>query len=225
MPTSQTMYRITAGALIGSAVLSLLGGLAHPIVHGESHSIASMTEPIFPYAHLVIYVGAVLLMIGLPGMFVWLSSRASSLALIGTALYFVANAVSAQASLVVEAFITPALAADPGARHLIGEDGAIAGDTLFNTAQAVAGLFFVSSLLILGIGLLRSPAIPRWIGVVLTIGALVLFVPLPEVPMLEGLQIELARGIAVAAIGLLMLRTVRGDLPKDIAARRESLPA
>jgi hypothetical protein len=202
------LYRLSGGALIGSFVLSLAGGMAHPVVDGESHSVAALTAPASPYAQLLIYAGALLLMLGLPAAYVYLAPHVGRIGMAGLIGYFVTNALSAQGHLVVEAFVAPAIARDPAARHLIPDDGSIVASTSFASLQMVAGLAFMVSLLLIGIGLLRSGGfVPAWVGVVTVAGALLLAVPLPEAPVLTGLQVELARGLMVATIGLGMIRS------------------
>jgi hypothetical protein len=195
--------------LIGTFGLSLAGGMTHPIVAGESHSVAALTAPSTPYPQLLIYAGALLLMLGLPAMFVFLAPHVGKLGMAGIIGYFVANAVSVQGHLVVEAFVAPAIANDPAAQHLISSDGLIIASSSFAALQMIGGVVFMASLLLIGIGLLRARAFPRWIGALAVAGALLLAVPLPEVPVLTGLQIELFRGLAVASIGVLMIRAAR----------------
>ena len=210
---TNTWYRLSGGALIGSFVLSLAGGMAHPIVGGRSHSVASLTAPLSPYAQLLIYAGAVLLMLGLPAAFAFLAPHVGKLGVAGLVAYFLGNATSVQGHLVVEAFVAPAVARDPAARHLIADDGSIIDSGSFLTFQTVGGMIFMAGLLLIGIGLVRSRIVPRWVGAVAIAGALLLAVPLPEVPVLTGLQIELARGLVVAAIGVLMIRAARTTAP------------
>jgi hypothetical protein len=209
------LYRLSGAALIGSFVLSLAGGMAHPIVDGRSHSAASLIAPASPYAQLLIYAGAVLLMLGLPAAFVYLAPHVGKIGMIGLVGYFLGNATSVQGHLVVEAFVAPAIARDPAAQHLIADDGTIIASGSFAAFQMAGGLIFMVSLLLIGVGLLRSRVVPKWIGVLAAGGALLLAVPLPETPVLTGLQIEFARGLTVAAIGVLMIR----------AARRRTVPA
>jgi hypothetical protein len=206
--SSKAMYQLTAGALIGSFVLSLVGGMTHPIVDGESHSVAALTAPASPYAQLLIYLGALLLMVGLPGMFVWLAPHVGRLGLVGVGMYFVGNAVSAQGHLVVEALVAPAVAADPAARHLVPDDGSIIDSVPFMTAQVVGGLVLVVGLMLTGVGLWRSGVVPRWVGGLAVVGGLLTFVPFPELPVFTGLLIELPRGLTVAMVGVLMIRAV-----------------
>lgn len=43
--------------LLASAVLSLAGGVTHPVVDGNAHSVASLLAPSSPWAQLSIYAG------------------------------------------------------------------------------------------------------------------------------------------------------------------------
>ena len=215
--SKNSVYRLSAAALIACAVLSVLGGSAHPIDDGQAHTVHTLTQPIFPYAHFAIWFGALLLMVGLPAAIHFLAPHVGRIGLAGLGIYFVANAVSVQSGLTVEGFVVPAIAADPAARHLIDETGTITTATWFNNISMVSGLLFMVSMLLVGIGLFRSRVVARWVGVVLGAGALFLLVVLPMGPMqplLTGLFIELPRGVAVAAIGIAMFRALR---PADAA--------
>lgn len=203
--SARTLYRLSGAALIGSFIFSLAGGMTHPVVDGQAHSIAALTAAASPYAQLSLYVGALLLMLGLPGMYLWVRPGVGVLGLIGIGLYFVSNATSAQSHLVVEAFVGPTIAANPVTAFLVPADDSIFAADSFVTLQVVAGLIFILSLLIMGISLLRARVVPMWIGIVLIAGAVVNLIPIPQSPVLTGVLLELPRGLAVAAIGYLMV--------------------
>lgn len=207
--TTTTLFRGSAWCLVASFVLSLAGGVLHPIVDGSSHSVDSMLAPLSPEAQLLIYAGAILLMLGLPGIYLWFREPLGRLGFAGLLLYFVGNALSAQSHLVVEAFVGPTLAADPGARHLVPDDGSIVASGSFVALQVVGGLVLVGGMLLTGVALLRGRGLPTWLGAFLVLGALATFVPLPEVPVLTGLLIEVPRGLTVAALGVMVLRSLR----------------
>ena len=52
---------------------------------------------------------------------------------------------------------------------------------------------------------------PRCVGVVGIVGSMIIFIPLPERAVTTGLQIELARAIMVAALGVLAVRSGRTE--------------
>ena len=219
------MTKLSGGALIGSFLLSVAGGALHPIVGGRSHSVESLTAPTSPYAQLLIYAGAVLLTAGLPAMFVFLAPHVGRIGIAGIVLYFFGNLLSVQGHLVVEAFVAPAIAADPAARHLISDNGEIIAADGFIAFQIAGGMVFIAGMLLLGVGLFRSGVVPKWVGAFLVAGAALLFVPLPEIPVVTGLHIELPRGLAVAAAGLAMIRAARSATTPDAtrSAGRQSL--
>jgi hypothetical protein len=204
--TTTTLYRLSAYALVLSFVFSLVGGVLHPVVDGQSHSVEVFLAPRSPWAQYSIYVGALFLMLGLPGGYLFFREQVGRLGFVGFVGYMLGNALSAMSHLVVEAFVGPTLAGDPDGRHLVSDQGEIFDGTAFITLQAVGGLVFVISLILIGIALVRATGIPSWIGIVLVVGVLPLFVPLPERPVIAGLIVEVPRGLMVAALGVLVLR-------------------
>lgn len=217
--TTASLYRLSAAALLGSFVLSLAGGLLHPIVDGRSHSVESFLAPRSPEAQYLIYAGAVLLMLGLPGGYLAVRERVGRLGFLGFALYMVGNALSAMAHLVVEAFVGPTLAADPSARHLVPASGAIVDSDSFLVLQTVGGLVFLAGLLLIGVAVVRAPGLPTWLGAVTVAGALALLVPFPEHEGFTGLLVELPRGLLVAGLAVLILRRT-GAAPLDQGKER-----
>lgn len=205
----RTLYRISAVSLLASFVLSLAGGVLHPIVDGQSHSVASLLAPMSPGAQMLIYAGAIALMVGLPGAYLWFRPVLGRIGFAGFGLYFLGNALSAQSHLVVEGFVAPAVASDPGARHLVPANGSIIDSPPFLLLQVVGGLVLVAGMLLIGIALLRARGLPTWLGAFLVLGAVATTVPFPEVPGLTGLLIELPRGLTVGVLGVLVLRSLR----------------
>ncbi len=213
--TITTLYRLSAACLLGSFVLSLLGGVLHPIVDGQSHSAETFLADGSPGAQYLIYAGAVLLMLGLPGGYLYFRGPLGRVGFAGFALYMVGNALSAMAHLVVEAFVGPMLAADPDARHLVPADGSIVDSSSFLVLQAVGGLVLVAGLVLIGVALVRGPGLPTWLGAFLVVGALAVMVPVPERQGLTGLLVELPRGLTVGVLALMMLRGLRRDGARD----------
>lgn len=203
------LYRSSAMALIGSFVASLIGGVLHPVIDGQAHSAAVFLAPASPWAQYGIYLGALLLMFGLPGGYLWFRERIGILGLLGFSLYFLGNAVSAQAHLVVEAFVAPVLAADPQGIQFISDRGEIFDGSAFAALQLVGGLVFVAGLLVSGIAVVLARGVPTWIGLVLIVGALLAFAPIPEMPVIAGVLIEVPRGLAFSALAVLLLRELR----------------
>lgn len=208
-----TLDRLSGLALILAFALSLAGGLLHPIVEHQSHSVVSMGLPAFPVAHLLIFLGGALLLAGLPAAYARIADRAGALGLVGFALYFLVNATFIQFFMGYEAFVAPALAADHATHHLADMGGAITGSPAFAALQGVGGPIFMLGLLLLGIAVARSGVMPRWAGVLMAVSPVLLLLPIPELPLVTGLIIELPRGLAVAAMGYTLIAGARAAAP------------
>ena len=207
--------RLSGLALIAAFVLSLAGGLLHPIVGHESHSAASMAHPGFPVAHLLVFLGGAFLLIGLPGLYARIAPRAGILGLLGFALYFLANATIVQGFAAHEAFVAPVLASDPATSGVLEPDGALAASAPFALLQAAGGVALMLGMLLLGISIVRSRIFPVWAGALLAAAPVLLLAPVPETPVLTGLLIEAPRGLAVAAIGYALFNRRPSEKPTE----------
>ena len=215
--SQKTLDRLSGLALMAAFLLSLTGGLLHPIVDHESHSASSISHPGFPVAHLLVLLGGAFLLIGLPGLYARIAPKAGILGLLGFALYFLANATIVQGFAAYEAFVAPALASDPATSGALAPDGALASSTPFGLLQGVGGVALMLGMLLLGISIVRSRIFPRWAGALLAAAPVLLLVPVPETPVLTGLLIEAPRGLAVAAIGYALFNRRRGEEPSDVS--------
>jgi hypothetical protein len=211
----ETLDRLSGLALMGAFVLSLTGGLLHPIIGHESHSAASIAHPGFPVAHLLVFLGGALLLVGLPGLYARIAPRAGILGLVGFTLYFLANATIVQGFAAYEAFVAPVLASDPATSGALEPDGALASSAPFALLQGLGGLALMLGMLLLGISIVRSRVFPAWAGALLAAAPVVLLVPVPETPVLTGLLIEAPRGLAVAAIGYALFNRRRSEGPSE----------
>ena len=223
--SNATLYRLSGLALMAAFVLSLAGGLLHPIVGHESHSTASISHPGFPAAHLLVFLGGALLLAGLPGLYARIAPRAGILGLLGFSLYFLANATIVQGFAAHEAFVAPVLASDPATRGMLEPDGALASSAPFALLQGLGGVALMLGMLLLGISIVRSRVFPAWTGALLAASPLLLLAPVPEAPVLTGLLIEAPRGLAVAAIGYALLNGRRSEGPAGIPLVSDPKPA
>ncbi|MEJ2890478.1 hypothetical protein [Actinomycetospora aeridis] len=215
--TRRLVHTLGAVALGASGVAGLAGGMLHPVVEGQSHSVASMTAEGGPPAYLLLYAGAVLLMLGLPAAYARLAPRVGLLGLAGFGLYMTGNALSAQSHLVVEGFVARDIV---GTRpDLVPADGTILAAPSFVTLQTVGGLVFVAGVLLVGVALIVHAPVPRWIGVAFVLSALGVLVPLPEAPVLTGLQVELFEAIGTVGLAVAVLRA-----PRRVAPAAERAP-
>ncbi|MFF0815900.1 hypothetical protein ACFYVR_12230 [Rhodococcus sp. NPDC003318] len=207
--TSALLYRLSGFALVAALAFNLAGGMLHPVDEDGGHSIGALSTHSVPYPQYLILVGSILLMLGLPGMYAWVSRKAGLAGLISFVGFFVASTVMAMAHLAVEAFIAVPLAGTPAGEGVLSGTDTIIATTPFAALMIVAGLGLMLGMVVFGVALLRSGAVPRWISAVMIAGGLILLAPIPYAPVLSGLVIELPRGVAFAAIGVLMIRATR----------------
>lgn len=204
--TPAVLFRLSAGAVIAAFVLNLTGGLLHPVVNGNSHSVESLTSWTSPWAQLILLFGTVIQLAALPGVYAWVAPRAGLGGLIGFVTLYASLMLTALTHLAVEAFVSYELASDPDTAHLVPADGSLFPSTIFVALQTVFGTVYMLSLIVFGLALLRTAAVPRWIAAAMAIGGVICVVPWPELPGVTGLVVELPRGLAFAAIGVTMLR-------------------
>jgi hypothetical protein len=207
--STTTLTRLSGSALMAAFALALTGGILHPVIGGDSHAAPSLAQPLFPTAHLLVFLGEICLLFGLPGLYATIAPKTGLLGLLGFVLYFFANATLASFVTAYEAFVVPVLAADPATSALVAPGGAIPSSAPFAVLQGVGGLVYMLGLVLLGIAVSRSGVMPRWTGALMAASPIFLLVPVPEAPVLTGLLIELPRGLAVAAMGYALF--FRGD--------------
>ena len=207
--STTTLTRLSGLALMAAFALALAGGILHPVIGGDSHAAPSLAQPLFPTAHLLVFLGEICLLFGLPGLYATIAPKTGLLGLLGFLLYFFANATLASFVTAYEAFVVPVLAADPATSALVAPGGTIPSSAPFAVLQGVGGLVYMLGLVLLGIAVFRSGVMPRWTGALMAASPIFLLVPVPEAPVLTGLLIELPRGLAVAAMGYTLF--FRGD--------------
>jgi hypothetical protein len=187
---------------------ALAGGILHPVIGGDSHAAPSLAQPLFPTAHLLVFLGEICLLFGLPGLCASIAPKTGLIGLSGFMLYFFANATLASFVSAYEAFIVPVLAADSTTSALVAPGGVIPSSAPFAVLQGLGGLVYMLGLVVLGIAVFRSRVMPRWTGALMAASPIFLLLPMPEAPVLTGLLIELPRGLAVAGMGYALF--VRG---------------
>ncbi|MCX5043594.1 hypothetical protein OG921_10495 [Aldersonia sp. NBC_00410] len=209
-PSRETVTRMCGSALSIGGALCIAGGTLHPIVAGKGHSVEALTSPGTPVAQSLLGVGTTLLILGLPGMYAWMKPRLGTAGFIGTVLYLIGNITTAAGHLAIEIFVAHPLATNPETAHLIADNDNMIGTTAFAVFNHGGGLVMLAGMGLLGASMLKNRAVPTWISVLTLIGMVGFFLPIPATEGLSGLIYEAPRGIAVAAIGALMMRRPRG---------------
>jgi hypothetical protein len=205
-----TLRRLSGLAAAVAGPLCIIGGLTHPIEDGHAHSPDALVRP-HTLGSAALLAGTVLLLLALPGVYGTVASRAGRLGLVGFVLYVLGNLLSAVPHLVLMTFAASDLAEHHPA--MISEHDAVIAAPAFETEQLVSGLTLVLGLLVFGIALLRSTGVPRWIGWAGVAGAVAAFLPVPVLPVVTGLQIELLRGAMLVGLGVLAVRSAGQNTP------------
>lgn len=164
---SSNLIRWGGLAALVSAVLSVIGDILRLFVDVESAAVATGTSYALVFG--LYLVGGVLLLLGLVGLYASQSEAAGVLGLVGFLVAFAGTALLVGA-LWFELFITPALATE--APELAEAELGLAGFILVLLTGALGWVLF-------GAATLRARVYPRGAAVLLIIGGLAAFVPVP----------------------------------------------
>ncbi|MBH0781771.1 hypothetical protein [Nocardia bovistercoris] len=209
-PSRDNVLRLCGAALAVGGALCIAGGTLHPIVAGKGHSVEALTSAGTPIAQTLLGLGTVALVLGLPGMYAWMRTRLGSIGFLGVITYLVGNIVTAAGHLTVELFVAYPFANDPATAHLIADNDNMIDTTAFALFNAIGGVVMLAGMGLLGASMLRNATVPRWIALLTLFGMVGFFLPIPATAGISGFIYEAPRGIAVAAIGVLMLRRPGG---------------
>lgn len=195
--TPANLMRWAGLAAVASAALSVIGDVLRLFVDVESSETATTTPYVLVF--LLYLLGAVLLLIGLVGLYASQSEAAGVLGLVGFLAAFLGTALLVGA-LWFELFVTPSLATRaPG---LAEAELGLAGFILVFLLGVVGWVLF-------GAATLRARAYPRWAAVLLMVGGVVAFVPVP----LAGIVFS----VAVAWLGFVLF--AGGSAPSEQPSR------
>jgi uncharacterized membrane protein len=164
---SSDLIRWSGLSALVSGVVSVIGDLLRLFVDVESAE--SATTASYAFVFLMYLVGTALLLLGLVGLYVSQSEDAGILGLVGFLAAFLGTVLLA-GTLWFELFITPALAV---------EDAGLAEGELGLAGFVLAFLLVVLGWLLFGAATLRARVYPRWAAVLLIVGVVISFFPIP----------------------------------------------
>ena len=159
--TPEQLTRLGGLALLAAFPLQVVGFGLHP----PTEELVHVLEPNYGVAHLVLFVSWVLVMVGLPALYVAQAGRAGRLGLVAFGAAMVAVAYHLYLTL-YEAAAVPIIAAQPGAADLIGADGPLGHGA--GALGPIAGALIVAFPLF-GFVTLRADVLPRasgWLQIV-----------------------------------------------------------
>ena len=203
--SSATLYRLSGIALLAGAVLSAIGYFLSVFVPGNN--LQSLISPLSLIFSFVTILGSMLVLLGLPGMYVRQARRAGILGLLGFLL--LAYVTLFQGIMIPFTSVTfiPLLAAHQVAPQLMATP-----PPTWTPFSIVSMVGQVLGILLLAIATLRARVFPRWIGwlmiatLVLGVVSFVPFFPeaLSSLPPIVG-------SVAIAGFGYVLFWPERLD--------------
>jgi len=198
--SSTTSYRLSGIALLIGGVLSVIYYLTQALFLSDTDPKA-LTSSLELISSLIGFSGALLVLLGLPGMYIRQAGRAGILGLLGFLLVWYVFLFQGILIPFTSMTIVPELAANPVTRSLA------------TTPPPAFGPFFLVSLvgqvlgiLLLAIATLRARVFPRW-PVWLLIATLVVGVVsfIPFIPSALGNLTPIIGSVAIAGFGYALL--------------------
>ena len=182
--SSSNLIRLAGLAALISGVLGVIGDLLRLVVDVEDP--VSATTASYTVVFLLYLISTALLLLGLVGFYTSQSQAVGILGLVGFLVAFLGTVLLAGA-LWFELFITPALATQaPG---VFEAELGLPGFILMLLFGAVGWVLF-------GVAMLRAGVYPRWAVVLLIVGGVIAFFPLPLVGIIFS--------VTVAYLGFLL---------------------
>ena len=195
---SSSLIRLSGLAAMVASVLLLIGDLLSLATESENMSESATTAPhIFTF--LLYLLGSVLVLVGLVGLYVRQSEAVGVLGLVGFAVAFLGTSL-VLGVVWAQLFMAPFLAVQAPRVLDTEPTGALAlGFTLTFALLAVGWLLF-------GVAALGARVYPRAAAIVLMVGAVINFLPVP----LSGIVLD----VAIAWLGFILF-TGRGEAARQ----------
>lgn len=189
---SSTLIRYSGLAALVGGVLFIIADSLSLLLIGNSNYTESATTVTFIAQQMLFLPAAVLLLGGLVGLYARQSEAAGRLGLLAFLVAFVGTALLV-GLFFTQAFLVPYLAAEFPEVLNAGEQGLVA------VGFGMTFMVFPVGWLLFGIATFRARVYPRVAAILLVIGAVITFVPVPLTTTVLG--------AAVAWLGLSLLKT------------------
>ena len=188
--TSRTLYRLSGGTLIVGSLLLSIGTVLTSTLYGNAtpQQILSLS---WLLVGLMIFIGSLLFVIGLPGMYLRQAGRAGVLGLVGFILLFFAMLLAGVVFIGVQVIVFPFLAQK--APQFIGPTNIPSGAVLL---LLISGLMLSIGPVVLGIATMRARVFPRLAGVLLIVSGVASLVAM--LPGILGTILEVISAITLA---------------------------
>ena len=207
------LFRLSGAALALGGLVSLLAYTATSLLFPNESDPTYAANPLFVPLHLVVFTGAMLLLLGLPGLAVEAARRAGPSALLGVILLNLTGAMFGVFFTLLQVMIFPYLAEQ--APQLLADDVGPPGLVLFFIFGTLA---LVVGSILLALPLLRGQLRPRGAGYMLVgaaaLAVLLFFLETPDSPTnsLSNLVDLLSTDLLFVALGWLGYELYTGRL-------------
>ena len=204
--TSTTSYRLCGIALIIGSVLAISNYVSSAFISGPFPQ--ALAGPVAVIGSLMGFIGSVLVLLGLPGVYTRQAKAAGILGLLGFLCVWYVTLFHGVLIPFTSVTIVPVIVTDPAAQHLLAA-GPLTSFDPFNYVSIVGETV---GLLLLAIATLRAGVFPRWVAWLL-IATLVLnaasFVPFFPEP-LGNIAAQFGY-LAMAGFGYALLKPSRRE--------------
>lgn len=181
--SSSDLIRLSGFAAVGAGVLFVLAELLYLVVGlEETISVESASSGSFLFQGLVFLLAGILLLGGLVGFYASRSEDMGTLGLVGFLVAFIGSALAVGAYW-DGTFVPPALAQE--APELLGT----VPPPIILFANTVSFALLTLGWLLFGLAVLRARVYPRVVAVLLMVGAVLAFFPLPFSTVVFGLAV------------------------------------
>ncbi|GHO84763.1 hypothetical protein [Dictyobacter formicarum] len=203
--SSTTSYRLSGVALLVGSLLSIAYYLSEAFVPGND--LASLTSPLVFIGSIIGFIGAVLTLLGLPGIYLRQRQQAGIIGLLG--FLFLWYVTLFQGVIIPFTNITfiPLLTS-----HLVGPAVVLTPPSTWIPFNILSMVSEVLGILLLAIATLRARVFPRWTAwlliATLVIG-IVSFVPF--IPQALSNLVAIIASIAIAGFGYALLQPERQE--------------
>jgi hypothetical protein len=204
--TSRTLYRLSGVALLIGGMLAAIGYIIGSFISG--HDSSAITSPVTLASLLIVFFGSLLILLGLPGMYVRQAGRAGILGLLGFLFLSYVFLFDQVVQSFINATIAPELAAHPATLVFALSYPPAMGPFL------LAGMLTqILGPLLFGIAILRAGVFPRWTAwVLLATLPLGLVGFLPFLPDALSNLAAIVGNLALAGFGYALLALQRNEL-------------
>jgi hypothetical protein len=202
--SSATLYRWSGIVLLAGSVLGVIGSILDTVLPSETAQQV-LSTPFLIDASLFL-AWALLLAMGLPGLYLRQAKRAGALGFSGFVLLSLGVLLGGVAFATVQVTIFPYLAQSAPKLLPSGGIGPTSGFVLWILGP---GLLLAIGNILLGIATLRAHVFPRWAGILLIVAGVLSLASIPVSSALISLASNVVFFVALAWYGYLLMRPER----------------